>query len=294
VANPRLRGRSAGGSSGGSAAAVAAGSVAFALGTDGGGSIRIPASFCGVVGLKSSRGLLPRGGSIPGGATLTEPGPLCRSVADARTVLRVLVGGDEVAEVHRPALRLLEGSVSSCTSAVREVLSGALEEIAPDGTTLLDLDGAAESWYSIFAAEASSALRGELRRMSPDLQRLVEEGAAVASSDYAAARAFADDLTHRLDDALTGCDALLLPTVPSTAPTDEPAWDDDDFFGDMRFTVPANLTGHPAVTVPVPGVSEPAGLQLIGKRGRDDLLLAAAGEVERRLNGNAEGNGAGY
>lgn len=84
------------------------------------------------------------------------------------------------------------------------------------------------------------------------------------------------ELACRLDVALEGCDALLTPTVPSPPPSREPEWDDDDFFGDMVWTVPANLTGHPAVSLPVHGSAEPVGLQLIGRRGADDALLALA------------------
>jgi len=285
VANPVLHGRSAGGSSGGSAAAVAARSVAFALGTDGGGSIRMPASFCGLVGLKPSRDLLPRAGMIPGGRTLTEPGPLCTCVADTRAVLRVLAGGAaEVAPTLRPVLRLVDGSLVSCKPLVQGALVRAVGALAPDETVTLELEGAAESWYAIFAAEAAVALRGVLSRMSPDLRRLVDEGAEVGATDYLAALAYANELGRRLDEALAGSDALLAPTVPSTAPADEPEWNDDDFFGDMFWTVPANLTGHPAVTLPIPGAPEPVGLQLIGKRGGDEALLAIAAYVEEQLN----------
>ena len=159
----------------------------------------------------------------------------------------------------------------------------------------LNLDDATEAWLATFSTESAAALvpvlGGLLVRMSADLGRLIELGTGTLAVDYLAAQAIRSSLARRLDAALRQCDALLTPTVPSPPPTHEQAWEDDDYFGDMRWTVPANLTGHPAVTLPLPGAAEPAGLQLIGHRGADDALLAVAEQVETEIALEAERGG---
>jgi aspartyl-tRNA(Asn)/glutamyl-tRNA(Gln) amidotransferase subunit A len=295
VGNPAAPGRSAGGSSSGSAAAVAARSVTFALGTDAGGSVRMPAAFCGVTGLKPTHGVVPHDGSIPGCLTLTEVGPIATTAADARIVFQVLTAN----RLSKPRLRkppvvgVVAGSVAACTPEVAEPLGRAIATLAGRGWTTeveLKVDDVADKWLAIFAAETAAALSPAvgllLEEMSADLRRLVALGARISAVEYLRAHVFRDELAHRLDSALEGHDALLTPTVPSAAPDREPEWEDEDFFGDMRWTVPANMTGHPAVTVQVPWAAPPAGLQLIGRRGEDDRLLALAGEVQAELERN--------
>lgn len=289
VENPVLRGRVSGGSSSGSAAAVAAGIVPFALGTDGGGSIRMPASFCGLAGLKPSRGRLPRGGTAPGGRTLVEAGPLATCMADVRSVLAVMLGAERSGHespIEAPALGILEGSLEGCSPAVQQAVARAIEVLAPQRTVPLDLSEAPPRWYTVFSAEAAEALIGVVGQVSPDLERLLAEGAHVLKDDYAAALRYADELAAVVDAALAGLDALVAPTAPSTAPADDPEWNDSDFFGDMVWLAPFNLTGHPALTLPIPWAPEPVGLQLIGRRGDDERLLAVAAGVEQLLGHN--------
>jgi len=292
VANPVVQGSSAGGSSGGSAATVATSAVTFALGTDGGGSVRMPAAFCGVVGVKPTHGAVPSEGMLPGAQSLTDPGPITTTAADARTILRWLTNSSSSTPdpEERPRLGILGSAVPSCKPLVAGPLGSALERLERLGCTIdveLNLAEAADAWLTTFSAESAAALvpalGGLLVRTSADLQRLVGLGLGVRAVDYLAAQAARTDLAHRLDAALENCDAILTPTVPSPPLTAEPAWEDEDFFGDMRWTIPANLTGHPAVTIPLPGAAEPAGLQLIGRRNTDDALLAVAEWVEAQI-----------
>ena len=121
--------------------------------------------------------------------------------------------------------------------------------------------------------------------MSGDLRRLVSEGEAIDPGTYERAQAYRARLRKRIDSVLTDVDAIVSPTVPSLPPRDEPEWDDASFFGDMRWTVPSNLTGDPAVTIPLSSSAGPVGLQLVGRLGEDDALLEIAARVESMLNG---------
>jgi aspartyl-tRNA(Asn)/glutamyl-tRNA(Gln) amidotransferase subunit A len=291
VANPRAPGRSAGGSSGGSAAAVAAGSVVFALGTDAGGSVRMPAAFCGVTGLKPTHMEIPYDHAIPSSETLTDVGPIATTASDLRIVFDVLAGGrPSLAPEAPPRLGIVADALTTCKPEVAEPVAEVIEALDRRGWTTdvtLNASDAPEQWLTIFTAETAAAaiptLRDLLPRMSADLRRLVADGQRVLAVDYLNAISFGRDLTARIDRTLNGLDAIVTPTVPSPAPEREPEWEDEDFFGDMRWTVPASLTGHPAITLPAPNAALPAGVQLIGRHGSDDRLLRIAELVQTAL-----------
>jgi aspartyl-tRNA(Asn)/glutamyl-tRNA(Gln) amidotransferase subunit A len=287
VANPVLPGRSAGGSSGGSAASVAAGVVAFAIGTDGGGSIRMPAAFCGLVGLKPTHLSISQAGLLASSPTLTDAGPITTNIADCVAVAQVLLQRrDTIPAPGNARLGVIDGSLETCKAIVREALESAIDCLHGSARVELDTAEALHAWQRIFFAETTAELLPTignlLPQMSSDLRRLVAEGETVSRDDYGEALAQADELGRRVDDALEHYDALLAPTVPSPPPRDEPAWDDDDFLGDIRWTVLTNLTGHPSVTLPVEA-TEPVGVQLIGRRGADTALLGLAEQLDLKI-----------
>ena len=294
VNNPLDTRLTAGGSSGGSAAAVASGSLAFAIGIDSGGSIRMPAAFCGLVGLKPTHGIVPSGGTLPGCWSLTDAGPIARSVEDIRAVLSCLASTTSAKNptARRPTLGVLSGAVDACRPPVAGAIRAALNALDDRdwNTTELDLDlgGAHEAWLTTFAAETAQTLAPFLGRraadVSPDLRELLALGAAVTAAAYVEAQAYRSGLTAAFDAALRTVDAVVAPTVPSPPGKDDPDAEAEEYFGDMRWTIPSNLTGHPAVTIPVQMLPVPAGLQLIGRRGGDEALLGLAKRLEELLS----------
>jgi aspartyl-tRNA(Asn)/glutamyl-tRNA(Gln) amidotransferase subunit A len=294
VNNPLDTRLTAGGSSGGSAAAVASGSLAFAIGTDSGGSVRMPAAFCALVGLKPTHGLVPSGGKLPGCWSLNDSGPIARSVEDIRAVLSCLAATTSAANppTPRPILGVLSGAVDACrppvAGAVRRSLN-ALDDHDWNSTDVdLDLGGAHEAWMTTFAAETAQTLAPFLGAraadVSADLRDLLAVGAGITAAEYVEAQAYRSSLTAAFDAALRTVEAVVTPTVPSPPEEDDPDAEAEEYFGDMRWTILSNLTGHPAVTIPIPALPVPAGLQLIGRRGSDDALLVLAQRLEAQLS----------
>jgi Asp-tRNA(Asn)/Glu-tRNA(Gln) amidotransferase A subunit family amidase len=289
--DPRL---TAGGSSGGSAAAVASGSVPAAIGTDSGGSIRMPAAFCGLVGLKPTHGLIPIGGTVPGCWSLTDAGPIARSVADVATILDCLSPARTTSHSPpaRPTLGILAGSLDACRTEIAAPIRHALDVLDSSGWQLtdieFDLDDAHDAWMTTFAAETREALVPFLgvhvRDVSVDLRELLRLGAGITAMAYLEAQTYRSRLGASLDAILRTVDAIVTPTVPSPPGEDDPEADDEEYFGDMRWTIAANLTGHPALTIPLGSPrTPPAGLQLLGRYGADDSLLGLASRLEEEL-----------
>jgi aspartyl-tRNA(Asn)/glutamyl-tRNA(Gln) amidotransferase subunit A len=300
VNNPLDTRLTAGGSSGGSAAAVASGALAFAIGTDSGGSVRMPAAFCGLVGLKPTHGIVPSGGKLPGCWSLTDSGPIARSVEDVRAVLSCLASTTTSASAptHRPTVGVLSGVVDACrppvAGAVRRALD-ALDDHDWDTTEVdLDLGGAHEAWMTTFAAETAQTLAPFLgprtADVSADVRDLLAMGAGVTAAAYVEAQAYRSRLTAAFDAALRTVETVVTPTVPSPPAEEDPDAEDEEYFGDMRWTIVSNLTGHPAVTIPISTLPVPAGLQLIGRRGSDEALLALAKRLEAQLSAFDEGD----
>jgi amidase len=333
--NPWAPDRSAGGSSGGSAAAVAAGVVPVAHGNDGGGSLRIPAAACGVVGLKPSRGrtsLGPGTGEAPGGVLCEHV--LTRSVRDSALVLDVVSGpapGDPytalppeqqswysaavagsvaglrigVATGLPAGVPVDPGTAGAVQDAAAELAAGGarVEESHPDA-----LDG--EDWRPrqlvLYVSRAAHALEhaGELRGR-PLAEDEVEGftwamsrmGAETSAPALLAALQFLGAWTHRLlrwwqpEDGMAGHDLLLCPVLPgpppplgTVAPDGADPWAVLLAAAELtRFTGFANLSGQPAISVPLgrDGRGLPRSVQLVAAHGREDLLLAAAAALER-------------
>ena len=314
VRNPIDESRSAGGSSGGSAAALAAGMCFGAVGTDTGGSIRIPSAACGTVGLKPTYGELPLDCVIPLSRTLDHAGPMARSVADAAVLFQVM-NGVQPTGVLNPPRRLVLGVPRSyfcdyLDDDVAAALARARESLQAAGHDTVDVEIEHASWapdvyLHIVLPEASAYHAPLLERhassYSPGVRLRIEMGRYVLAEDYVRALELRNALRLRVDRALDGCDALLLPTLPIGAPrlgaeTVEIGGRIQPVRGAMlRLTQLFNLTGHPAIALPAGrgGDGLPRSLQLVGQRNATERLLAVATAVERQISGGPGSVGGG-
>jgi 2-dehydropantoate 2-reductase len=296
--NPRDQSRTSGGSSGGSAALVAAGVCDLAIGTDTGGSIRIPAAYCGIVGLKPTYGLVRADGVFPLSPACDHVGTLTATVADAAALLSVL--GALPAGGWQPAgppgtVGVLTAQLSdpSVTPEVRAAVEGGLAVLAASGWRLLEISA---PWLDelarwervlsvIVARDAYEVHRDrDTSRYAAGTRAVLHFGRSVTPAQYTQALSDREALTAAVDASLAGADMLAGPTVGYCAPHEDPPFGVGDDNGEGRFTGPYNLTGHPAVSIPVPAPGLPAGLQLAGLRGRDLALLATAAAAERLLS----------
>ena len=297
--NPRDPSRSPGGSSGGSAASVAAGMALATIGTDTGGSIRIPAAACGIVGLKPSFGEISTAGVIPLSQTFDHVGPLTQSVADAALVYHALLGDHgAVLPAPRPltGLRLAVLRKYFCDLLDHDVRARFEEAIARlraagahvDDIEILRAEEISPVYLHIQLADAS-AYHAATLESTPELYtrpvRLrLEMGRYVLAEDYVRALHGRDRLQRLTDAALAQHDALLLPTLPIPAPpigastidvggTIEPVRSVM-----LRLTQLFNVTGHPAIAVPTGATPAglPCSIQLVGCRMQTDALLRVA------------------
>jgi Asp-tRNA(Asn)/Glu-tRNA(Gln) amidotransferase A subunit family amidase len=305
--NPRNLERTPGGSSGGSAAAVAADMVPFALGTDGGGSIRIPASFCGIAGHKPTFGLIPKLPGFRGWPTLSVDGPLAHTVRDLALTLHVMAGTDPADDLtwpvqlhEREPLRVaysedlgfapVEQSVRRAFKDTVAKLPWIMQKAHPPPIPPTAL------WNAIalpegFASEGPLLAEHE-HQMTEGTADIIREG-AVSANEYLDAQHERSLYTRAWTEFFADYDLLLIPTMQMTAfpvgmlsPESIDGRPIDQFFDDWcTFCCPANLTGQPAASVPI-GADEdglPIGLQIIGRRWEDLTVLAAAAQVERLL-----------
>jgi 2-dehydropantoate 2-reductase len=293
--NPRNPAQTSGGSSGGSAALVAAGVCDLAIGTDTGGSIRIPAAYCGVVGLKPTYGLVPTDGVFPLSPSLDHAGTLTATAADSMALLQAIAGPLPAPPAARvPVLGVLSAQLAdpSVTPEVREALRAALDRLAAAGWQLREVKPPwpeeAQRWEealtAIVAREAAASHAG--RDTSQDAEgtrALLSFGATVTPEQYASARADQAVLSAAVEETLAGVDALAGPTVGYCAPEQDPPFGVGEDSAEGRFTGPYNLTGHPAVSIPVPAPGLPVGLQLAGRRDGDLALLELAAAAQRLL-----------
>jgi Asp-tRNA(Asn)/Glu-tRNA(Gln) amidotransferase A subunit family amidase len=292
--NPVDPARTAGGSSGGSAALVAAGACDVALGTDTGGSIRIPAHYCGIAGFKPSFGAIDVAGVQPLSASLDHVGLLAADVAITERVFAAITGQ---AAVARPAaLRLGVASPQledpSLEPGVAAALRGAVERLG-QVFTLVEVDASAlteiaGTFDDMFMWEAWQDHRGQVEshpeRYGPETLRLLRTASKVDEPAYRAARRRRDELLPRAAHVYRDADVLLTPACPFTAPATTPPVDTPEGALEGRFTPVFNLTGDPALVLPCGWDDElPVGIQLSAPRGADMPLLAAAALIENAL-----------
>jgi aspartyl-tRNA(Asn)/glutamyl-tRNA(Gln) amidotransferase subunit A len=291
VPNPLAPGRLAGGSSGGSAAALAAGLADVALGSDSGGSIRIPAAWCGVVGFKPTYDLVPSAGCFPLAPSFDHVGPMARSVEDCVSMLRVLAPGFEPLSLGS----LEEVSVATawtedCDPLVRDAVEAAATMLPRHEAVSFPFPEEAES--AVFmreVADVHQALFAEHADAYGDNVRgKIERCLAITDAEVAAGERARASYAERAATALDGFDLLLVPTVGFVAP---PADVDELAIREraIRFTYPFDSLGWPALALPCGAAEEglPASLQLVGRRGDDALVLAAGGLLASLVRGTA-------
>lgn len=331
-----------GGSSGGSAAAVAAGMTPAALGTDTGGSIRQPASFCGVVGVKPSYGAVSRYGAVALASSLDQIGPLAKTVEDAALILQIISGHDPhdatsdqslaqdfVTNIDHGRLKnIVIGMPKECygqgiSPEVYAAINAAAEHMKTMGATIKevsipDFQYALSAYYVISSAEASSNLArfdgirygyraqayedlDELYRKSRqetfgmEVKRRILLGTFALSSGYQdqfylKAQQVRELLRYEIDEVLAKCDFILTPVAPTTAyklgeKADDPM---EMYLGDI-YSVPANITGLPAISMPC-GISKdglPIGMSLMGAKDALPRMLAIGAAYEQTQNVNS-------
>ncbi|MFF4319200.1 amidase [Streptomyces sp. NPDC001568] len=316
--NAQDAGRVAGGSSGGSAVAVAAGAATFALGTDTGGSIRVPAALNGVVGLKPTYGLVPRHGVTPLSWSLDHVGPLTRTVEDAALVLTALAGydprdpaslsvapadpwraGGRVAAEDLAGLRVgvpgnhyFDHVAPEVESAVRR----AVDRLAELGAELVDVEIPMARYiratqWGLMVPEATAYHERTLRTVpelyTPEVRLLLEAGELMPAGDHLRARRARTLMRQAWLALLDTVDVIVAPTVPATAaPVGQETftWSDGTVEtvsdGYVRLSAAANITGMPALTLPVghDTAGLPIGMQLLG-RPLDEAVLFRTGHA---------------
>jgi len=299
--NPLHRGRTSGGSSSGSAALVGAGVCHHATGTDTGGSIRIPAAYCGIVGLKPTYGLVPVAGVFELSPSLDHVGPLARTVRGAAELLAVLSGAPcpvEPVSGVRVGVLVRHLAEPQLRPGVRDRVREAVERLAGLGfdvreVDVSELDSADEALGAIVLYEAWQAHRAryeaEADLYGPGTRHLLELGREISADDYAAALSDGERITAGFDRVLAEVDVLAGPTVAYVAPPEDPPFGTPDGDVEARFTGPYNLAGMPAVSVPCGPAEDglPAGLQLAAARGRDAFLLSVAAAHEEAFHAGA-------
>jgi aspartyl-tRNA(Asn)/glutamyl-tRNA(Gln) amidotransferase subunit A len=301
--NPYDPSRSPGGSSGGSAASVAAGMALATLGTDTGGSIRIPAAACGIVGLKPTYGEVSVRGVVPLSQTLDHAGPLANTVADVWTIHDLLTRRRNSSEqiARTPAdLRVAVPRRYFCDlldSAVSERFEASLDALRAAGATvetcdILSAPLIAPAYLHLVLGDAAAyhadTLDSMPERYTEPVRLRLEMARYVQAEDYVRALLMRAQLQQQVDQSLTGFDVLALPTLPIPAPalgaTTVTIADAPHPIRNLmlRLTQLFNLTGHPAISLPCgrTGAGLPCGLQLAGRRHETQALLSVALGVE--------------
>lgn len=281
VRNPRDPARISGGSSGGSAAAVASGSVFFAMGTDTGGSIRIPAAFCGCVGFKPTFGLVDRTGVIPLSSSMDHVGPITRTVRDAELVMEAI--SDFESTPARPACRI-GVPANFFTDNLSPAVAAAFNRIGARLTRITVPDPVALNTVAriILLSEASAFAEPHLNRRADfgaDVLALLDQGRLVPATDYINAQRLRRIYQTQWAQVWEGTDFIISPTVAIEAPLlGQTTVDGEDVrLASTRLVRPFNALGWPAISIPISdGSSLPVGLQIVAKPSGDADLLAFA------------------
>lgn len=319
--NPHDVTRVAGGTSGGSAAAVAANLALGALGTDTGGSVRNPASYCGVVGMKPSYGAVSRSGVIAAASSFDQVGPLAKTVEDARIIRAALAGKDAmdstsvefpVAEGGVKRIGILRSLMNDLSPSMKEAFAAQVKLLEDAGMEIVDVEvpsagPALAAYYIINFAEVSANLArfdgiryGAAKRgdtlladyvqsrtegFGKETKRRILLGTFVLSSGYIdayyrKADAVRELLRKEYDAAFASVDVIATPTMPTPAFVIGEKSDPLSLYLEDIFTVTANLTGFPAISVPMGTVDGlPVGMHFIAPRGHDERLFTAGEKV---------------
>jgi aspartyl-tRNA(Asn)/glutamyl-tRNA(Gln) amidotransferase subunit A len=296
---------SPGGSSGGSAISVATDMAYASIGTDTGGSIRIPSALCGLVGLKPTLGEVPTDGVVPLSSTMDHVGPLCRSVEDARIVFDVLRGTQSDASTSPQPAGVRLGLLGDYFTAaldpnVASQFERACARLRDAGVQLEEVRIAhardiAPIYLHIVLAEAAAyhakTLESRADQYTPAVRLRLEMGRYILAEDYVRALRGRDLLTREVNQALDGVHGLFLPSVPVPAfkigTTSVHVGGSDESIRNitLRLTQLFDITGHPAISIPCGATPEglPIGAQIVGHHGRTGELLDVARALEPHM-----------
>jgi aspartyl-tRNA(Asn)/glutamyl-tRNA(Gln) amidotransferase subunit A len=301
--NPADRTRIPGGSSSGAAVAAADEMCEIAIGTDTGGSTRIPAAVCGIVGFKPSQYRVPTEGAYPLSFTLDSIGPLARSVADCARADAVMAGDEPSVLEAAPLVGLRLGIPQGLfLKDLDETVVAALAEgigrlgkagvrVTDEKLTLLDDMMAANARGGFPAAEAFAIHRESLKNgaadFDPNVRARIERGERISAADYVDMARDRARLVRAMDARLSDLDALVLPTTPIVAPMMAEVSDREGFNAKnmllLRNTAPVNFFDLTAISLPLPRNGLPVGLMLVARNGHDRRLFRIAAAVERLL-----------
>jgi aspartyl-tRNA(Asn)/glutamyl-tRNA(Gln) amidotransferase subunit A len=294
--NPWDYSKTSGGSSGGSAASIAAGLGYFSLGTDTGGSTRIPASYCGIAGLKPTFGLLSVDGVFPLSKSLDHVGPMAKSVEEVSVLMDILTSnyskqkGGDVANT-KPVLGILpESEFRDVNEDVVLVYQSVLTQMERMGWKMKTIEAelflrAEEILMNVLLPEAANIHKKWLGRKddyAPLTYHQLELGANHKSLDYVKAKEELTIIKDKVNRILHDVDLIFMPTIPYPAPEEDPSLEVDN---EIKFTGLFNLSGHPALSMQG-GFSKdhlPVGIQLVGKHYGEKALLKIAIELEKQL-----------
>ena len=309
VRNPLDTARSAGGSSGGAAAAIVAGMCYGSVGTDTGGSIRIPSAACGITGLKATDGEISCDDVVPLSSTLDHVGPMARTVADTALLFAAMRNGSAaLTDIPAPS----EGSLwlgvptdyfldklDADTRAAFGRTRSALEHVGHgvQDVNIAHAQHTADVYLHIVLPEAAwyhaPLLERYAEKYSPGVRLRIEMGRYILSEDYIRAMHARNILRRSVDRALEGLDALMLPALAIGAPRLGSTSVEVESGREpiraimLRLTQLFNITGHPAIAIPCGNGADglPRSLQLVGHRGGTERLLQVAAAIERQIIG---------
>lgn len=289
--NPQDPARMTGGSSSGSASAVGARLVDLSIGSDTGGSIRLPAACCGVIGFKPTYGRVSRAGAYPAVSSLDCVGPFARSMDLIISAMASIAPGFDRAAATAPMADARVRLVTVQADAdIAQAIAAAFAASGWQGApwTPQHMHAAFEAGMTLINRETHDAfghLLG-LGKLGADIEKRLSAAADTTDAAVAQAEAVREAFTAEVDAALASADALLLPTLPALPPTLEAIRQGTSVLMLSSLVRPFNLSGHPALSIPVPIAGSPlkAGLQLVGRKGEDERICALGLHLERVLS----------